>query len=520
MNIRELLLVLALALGTSWGLQYFIQNRTNVVAPEGGSPQSGQRFTAPKNTEIEVHKPINVEIDFLDVKSSRIPVVTTLDTTHARYEFSADGAVLNSIEFKRNWGGKQGYLATIFPPASPDKERGAFLVALQEKTPFYFELLDKKEESDRFVLTYRAKLDSGTLTKQFVVFKDMYRIDLVIGFDIAAGANPQIQPRIFYPSPLVPELSGNDTISGISNDERNHIKVYPRTEDVVLSYWSKPTLFGSQDRYFVHAMVHDRDHFVQRAYYKVTDVENLYSILEGPTVGASQTWNLTFYVGPKEDDEMNKVDSRLEETLNYGWFSFISKPFSKLMLWSLNKIYDVVHNYGWALIILTIIIKLLMLPFTWKSEQSARERLELQKKLEYIQQKYKHDQQALANARTELLRKHGLPGLGGCLPLLLQLPIFWALSIILSNAIELYQAPFLWIPDLSARDPYFILPAIAAIAMIIHTPTMDPKQRFSSIAMSLVFAALIANFSAGLVLFIGVSTMLGIAQAVIAKRFV
>lgn len=517
MKLKEILVALAAALTTTLLIQYFFSGRApNVTQQEQeGAAQSGQRFMAPRSTEVQVHKPLNTEIDFVDTKATRKAEITHIETPIANYEFSTDGAILARVDFKRLLAGKPRLMSTIFPPAQTERERGCFLVALDEKTPYYFDLIEYKPENDHHTIRYKAAVDSGTLFKTFTVYNDTYRVDLEIRFE---GMQTALMPRIFFPSPFVPELEGQDTINGITNDQRGTLQVLPKNDETLSSYWANPTLFGTQDRYFVHAMVKDPEQFAKRGFYQTVDLEHMYSILEGPAVNQLQRWMLSFYMGPKEDDAMNKVDPRLEQTLNYGWFSFISKPFSKILLESLNFFYRFVHNYGIAIILLTILLKLLMLPFTWRGEQSMKKRLEFQKKLEYMQQKYKHDNEALAHARAELIRKHGMPGMAGCLPLLLQLPIFWGLSIVLANAVELYKAPFLWIPDLTARDPYFILPILTAIAMILHAPQVDdPKQRISSIAMALVVGAVIANLSAGLAIFILVSTLLGVLQAYIVK---
>lgn len=510
---KELMLTVFFALGVTWMLQYFFSNRFMDHSQERVI-KSGQRFTAPKTTEVEINKPLNVDVDFNDVKSSAKPVITSFETAHAYYEFSNEGASLSRVEFRRNWGGKEGFLATIFPPSALDREKRCFLVGLNDRTPYFFEFMGKKEEADRFIVTYKAPFAYGSLIKEFTVFKNTYRLDLKVTLDITKHAEEAVQPRIFFNSPFVSELAGEDVITGIANDERNHIKVYQKNDETIHSFWTNPTLFGTQDRYFVHAMINDPTKFAQRGYYKIVDLDSMYTVLEGPAVKSSNSWNISFYLGPKEDSSMNAVDHRLEQVLNYGWFSFISKPLSKLLLHILNFIYSLIHNYGWAIIILTIVLKVLLLPFTWRGEQNLKKTMEYQRKLEYIQSKYKHDKEALAQARLELVQKHGLPGMGGIVPLLLQLPIFWALSIILANAIELYRAPFLWIPDLSARDPYYILSILTAVAMILHSPqTNDPKQRLSSIAMAFFVAALVSSLASGLALFMLVSTILGVLQA-------
>ncbi len=504
MNVRELLIVLPLAVLTSLGIQYYF---------------GGYKTTKP----IEAHseqKPLNLEIDFLDKKTSKKALVTELDTELTRYRFSTEGASLENIEFKRNWGGKESYLTTIFAPSAVDKEKRCFLVALDQKTPFYFELIEKTETDDYFRLVYSANFQDGIMEKRFIIDKKLFKIDLILTLEPKEGLQESLNPRIFYPAPIVPELGNKDIIKGVVGDAYDRIQLLDKTEENLAKSWTKPTLFGAQNRYFIHAFVHDKDNFVQRGYFKVFDLENLFSVLEGPEIKTKTSWQISFYVGPKEDEALVAVDTRLEQTLNYGWLGKISRPVSKILLSILKLIYDYCKNYGLAIIILTILMKLILLPFTYKSEQNMKKGIEYQKKLDYLQSKYKHDKEALRAAQAELLRKHGVPGLASCLPLLLQMPLFIALSWVISNSIELFMAPFLWINDLSMPDPYYILPILVGLAMIFHAPAADPKKRISSFAVAVLFAAFATTFSAGLGLYIFTSTALGVLQAQITKRFV
>ena len=213
---------------------------------------------------------------------------------------------------------------------------------------------------------------------------------------------------------------------------------------------------------------------------------------------------------------LSLVDSRLEGVLDYGWFA----PFSKLLLYLLNFFYGLLKSYGLAIIAVTLLVRLVMVPFTLKGEQSQRKHQEAQKKLQYLEQKYKHDPELLAREKAEFARKHGVPGLLGCLPLLLQIPVFIGLQRVLTNAIELYKVPFLWVPDLSARDPYYIFPALVGMGMIAQmAQSGDPRQRIANILLAIIIAAVTANLSAGLTLFICVSTLLGLAQTALQKAF-
>jgi len=213
---------------------------------------------------------------------------------------------------------------------------------------------------------------------------------------------------------------------------------------------------------------------------------------------------------------MSAVDERLAKVVDYaGIFSGISR----FMLWVLKWLFTYLHNYGLAILVLTFLVRLVLLPFTMNSEDSLKKRAEFDKKLKYIQQKYKDDSARLAEERAELIKKHGMPGLGGCLPLLLQIPIFMALARVLGSTIELYKAPFAgWIHDLSAPDPLYILPVMVAASMIAQAFFVDEKQRFTMLISALIFGAVAVNFASGLTLYILASTLLGFAQTFIVRR--
>jgi YidC/Oxa1 family membrane protein insertase len=210
---------------------------------------------------------------------------------------------------------------------------------------------------------------------------------------------------------------------------------------------------------------------------------------------------------------MNAVDSRLEQTLEYGWLA----PISKGLLYLLNWIYKATHNYGWAIVILTLLITLILLPFNLKKPKNASSSMEMLKKLQYVEQKYKHDPELLAEERKKIYDKYGLmPGFSSFLPMLIQAPIFLGLNRILSNAIELYQAPFIkgWIDDLSVKDPYYILPVIIGGAILASTASKgDIRQRVVMVFVSIMVAYLFSNFPAGLALYVAVNLVMGFVKS-------
>jgi YidC/Oxa1 family membrane protein insertase len=213
---------------------------------------------------------------------------------------------------------------------------------------------------------------------------------------------------------------------------------------------------------------------------------------------------------------MSAVDDRLEQVLDYGFWSSLSKIILKI----LNFLYGYVKNYGLAIILFTLLFQLLLMPLSISSQKSIEKQADLNRKIQYLKQKYRNDSERLQQEQAELLRTHGVGGLmGGCLLVLVQAPIFLALSRLLSNCFELYNERFLWIPDLASYDPFYILPLLFFIAMLARTYTQDKpiRQQLSMYALTLFFAAMMARLSAGLVLYIFTGVLVNVIQVYLMK---
>ena len=507
MNMRDFLLPLTLALLTTWAVQYFIFNRNTDT--QAGT-ESGQTFVAPQS-QVET-RPLNREVDFIDVDGSNTPAqVTQIETEHAIYSFSTEGARLQQLTFKRVADGKPILINTVEPTAQMSREESFFLVALNEKTPYYYRLVNQQKLATATELVYQADTDQATIQKTFTIHDDKHQVDLALTITPKSGP---VQARILFGSPYITQVK-DDSVSAVYNTKKGSLEKEAGTKIDLNKGWFAPTLFGTEDRYFVHTLVSDQNKFTQRAYYELRD-KQVISILEANAITEPTTWNLSFFVGPKDEKAMNQVDPRLEQLLDY---SGILAPVARLLLWVLNYLYNFLHNYGWAIVVMTILINLLLLPLNLKGAQGMKKYNEFQKKLEYIKKKYKDDPDTLSREQAALITKNGMPGLGGCLPKLLQLPIFFALSRVLSNSIQLYHAPFLWIKDLSSKDPYYILPIAICVSMIVQSTATEPKQRFTMIAVALVFGAFSANFSAGLCLYILVGILLMNIQTYVQQKF-
>jgi YidC/Oxa1 family membrane protein insertase len=232
------------------------------------------------------------------------------------------------------------------------------------------------------------------------------------------------------------------------------------------------------------------------------------------------------YVGPKDRDWLAKADPQLSTVINYGWFEFISKP----LLFVLLLIHSYIGNFGWSIIILTIAINLLLFPLKLKQQLSMLKMQKIQPQMRTLQDKYKKlkaNDPRRAQLQTEMMglyKEHGVNPLGGCLPLLLQLPVFYGLYSMLSISIELRRAPWaLWITDLSQADPYYILPILLAVSMFIiqkMTPTtVDPAQAKMMMIMPVMFAFMFLRAQAGLTLYWMAGNLVGIGQQIFINKY-
>lgn len=230
--------------------------------------------------------------------------------------------------------------------------------------------------------------------------------------------------------------------------------------------------------------------------------------------GGQHSFSSTFYAGPKLQDELDTVAGGLSLTVDYGIFTIFSKP----LFWLLSKIHKFVANWGWSIVLLTLLIKLAFFKLSEAQYRSMAKMRKLQPRIESLKERYGEDRQGMSKAMMEIYKKEKVNPLGGCLPIVVQIPIFIALYWVLLESVELRQAPFIgWITNLSARDPYFILPVLNGVFMILTqrmtpSPGMDPMQRKIMSSLPIVFSVMFAFFPAGLVLYWATNAGLSLLQ--------
>ncbi len=274
---------------------------------------------------------------------------------------------------------------------------------------------------------------------------------------------------------------------------------------------------GFENKYFIASMISQKPSLTSLALLK--DSRNAVSVgLEGPKnlipPGQSGFFNYSLYLGPKDYDILKAEGVGLENSVNFGsWIKWLALP----LLIALKFLYQYVHNYGIAIIVLTTLIKIAFWPLGNKSYKSMKEMQKLQPIMLKLREKYKDDKAKLNQETMGLYKKYKVNPLGGCLPMLIQIPVFFGLYKALLYSIELRHSPFFWwIQDLSAKDPYYITPIIMGGTMFLQqkmTPQMgDSMQQKMMLWMPVIFTFLFLNFPSGLVIYWLFNNILSIGQ--------
>tara|TARA_R110002110_G_scaffold65206_5_gene180069 strand:- start:7213 stop:8919 length:1707 start_codon:yes stop_codon:yes gene_type:complete len=277
------------------------------------------------------------------------------------------------------------------------------------------------------------------------------------------------------------------------------------------------------ERYFLSAWIPDSQDY--NKYYTSADENNVFGIGSISSFevlpGEHKEISGQLYTGPEVADELKQISSGLELTVDYG----ILWPISQLLFWLLKHIYGFLGNWGWSIISLTLLIKIVFYKLSAKSYTSMAHMKAVQPKIEALKQRCGEDKQQFSQGLLALYKKEKVNPLGGCLPILVQIPVFIALYYVLLESVELRQSPFIfWIQDLSIKDPFYILPLIMGASMFLqqrmNPPPPDPMQAKIMMAMPIVFTFLFLSFPSGLVLYWVSNNILSmLQQGYIQRKF-
>jgi len=384
---------------------------------------------------------------------------------------------------------------------------------------------------DLLEVTFRAQDTGGAeVLKKYRFHRGSYVID--VSFEVVNKTDTPITPHAYYqflrdanaPSEEAAQTSafaGVTTFTGpaIYTEESKFVKVdfsdIAKGKAVHVKK-ARDGWIGMIQHYFVSAWLPrpgmEREYFTN----KVSDT--LYTAgvvvsLGTLAPGASASVDIPAYVGPQETEKLEKVAPGLNLVVDYGWLYILAAP----LFWLLKAIHGFVGNWGWSIVILTILIKLVFYPLNAKAGRSMAQMKVLGPKMEKLKQLYGDDRAKLNQAMMEMYKTEKINPLGGCLPIVVQIPVFIALYWVLLASIELRHAPWVgWIKDLSAPDPYFILPVVYAISMYVTTrlnpQPADPVQARIMLIMPIMFSVFFLFFPAGLVLYWVAQNLLSILQ--------
>ncbi|HHT7890483.1 membrane protein insertase YidC [Pasteurella multocida] len=389
-----------------------------------------------------------------------------------------------------------------------------------------FKLTDGQNE---LAVPFVFEKDGVTFRKIFVLKRGAYDIAVNFEIDNQSDKTIEVEPYGQLRHTLV-EDTGNvamPTYTGgaYSSSETNYKKYsFADMEKANLSISTKAGWVAVLQHYFVSAWIPNQD--ADNQLYSLTDkANNLASIgYRGPVTaipaGAKETIRSSLWTGPKLQDQMATVANHLDLSVDYGWAWFIAKP----LFWLLTFIQSIVQNWGLAIIGVTLVVKAILYPLTKAQYTSMAKMRMLQPKLQEMRERFGEDRQRMSQEMMKLYKEEKVNPLGGCLPILLQMPIFIALYWTFLEAVELRHAPFFgWIQDLSAQDPYYILPILMGASMFLlqkmsPTPVADPTQQKIMNFMPLIFMVFFLWFPSGLVLYWLVSNLITIAQQQLIYR--
>ena len=385
-------------------------------------------------------------------------------------------------------------------------------------------------EGNTLTVPLSYQTDSGLIVKKIYTFtRGLHSVD--VSFEVQNTAEKAAQVVPFFQlkqeitdnesSMMMPTYSGSVYSTADTSYEKHDFD--DMAEDK-LNENTKGGWIGMIQHYFVSAWVpsqESQNNIYSRA------VNNGAAAIIGvktPAVvvqpGATETVSATLFAGPKNQAELAAIHNTLDLTVDYGFLWFISQ----ILFSGLAAIYGVVGNWGIAIIMITIVVKMLMYPLTKKQYESMAKMRALAPKMEQLKARFGDDRQKMGQATMELYRKEKVNPMGGCLPLLLQMPILLALYWVFLESVELRHAPFgLWITDLSAKDPYYILPVLFGASMwlmqkLSPTPSADPMQQKMMLWMPVIFSVFFLWFPAGLVLYWLVSNIISLIQMLVIYK--
>ncbi|MDH4084130.1 MAG: membrane protein insertase YidC [Nitrospira sp.] len=546
---KRVVVFLVLSLAIIFGYEYVLTElgllpKSTVSAPsdqtpaEGSSPaatdQGPEAHSPSPNTGSEKPTPTPSTNDAkADAGPEELALAETIDveTDLYRAKFIARGAALTSWELTRyrstsdpdaavqlvRQGGKfTEPLVITTDDATVTKELGHGIYHVTKD----FTTLDQDHPTGHLTFSYDNPGTGIRLEKRLTFHAGSYVVDIEV---IPTGLPGSVKVGLGTNFGVVDW--GEGFIGSVGAASLVDDKVEKGMPDSELERTGSVKWAALQDKYFISALIPTGG---SSTIAKNQGDKLVSTAVRMPIDASGVPLHLQLFAGPKEYDTLEILQIGLEDTIDFGWFLFGSwdtvRAIAKPIFYVLRSINEYTHNYGLTIILLTVGIKVLFVPLQYKSYKSMKQMQSIQPKVAALQEKFKDDRERLNKELIKVYRDHKVNPVGGCLPMVLQMPVFVALFNILYMTIDLRQAPLgLWISDLSVQDPYYILPVIMGVSMFvmqkIQPTTMDPNQAKIMLMLPVFMTFLFINFPAGLVLYWLTNNVLSIVQQFVTDRF-
>ena len=543
---QNLLVAVAIWLACMFGLYLFFPERIGAGkrAPQQKpeAPAQAPVTTAPAPPAGPVGSGATVASKAADVPRGtpgpKPPLRTvTFETPRVRVVATSEGAAIQSVQllgekWTRHKGTKEeSQIDLVSPRASEALPFTTVVTGTDGKALVTATTAYALVKSDATSATFRAEEGGVTISKTFSVNPEHYGISLLVELKAAQGISGQLsilsgthaeepQGGFFAPHTSTPArticAAGNNNVERLAIGAKHPVFEAPSAQ-----------FAGIDEEYFLSAVMPPAG--VPASCRLEAHGEKSGSLIASLTVpvqvAAGGDSQLLFqgYAGPKDESELMAVAKPLKQSIDLGFWAVIAE----LLLGIMKFFYRVVppHNWGVAIILLTLAMKVLTFPLQHKSMKSMQEMQRIQPQLEELKKKYAGDTQRQNLEQMKLFKEHGVNPMGSCLPMLIQMPIWFALYKTLQVSVELYNAHFIrgWIEDLTSKDPYYILPVAMGITMILTqvltpAPMSNPSQKTMGYAMSGFFSLLMLTLPSGLTLYIFTNNILSIAQQMYLRR--
>jgi YidC/Oxa1 family membrane protein insertase len=383
-----------------------------------------------------------------------------------------------------------------------------------------YQLVSESEQS----LTLRWMSPETIITRRYQVDDTRYLIDQEVTIENRTGEGQEIQVGMAWSvmntqqeGSFLSNLSGPADVSSLVYQMSGRVeRIAQEKDDQEGLEKGALSWTGIESRYFLKAFISRQLSGQELMRYQFKGDRVSHAFYYPPMrLGAKEKKSLSFsvFTGPKEINMLKKIGVGLDEAIDYGWFGILAVP----ILYCLKIFESFFHSWGLAIILLTFLVKILLNPLSIKGMKSMKAMQKLQPKLKEMREKFGDDKQRLNQETMALFRTHKVNPMGGCLPMLIQMPLYLALYKVLYNSIELFHAPFLFYSDLAAPDPYYVSPILLGIFMVLQqklTPSAsaDPTQQKMMMLMPIMFTGFMIFLPMGLVLYILVNTVMTVVQ--------